>query len=65
MNFVKRIFQPMQVMKKTEFDPWVSKIPCSRKWQPTLVFLPGKLHGQRTLVGYGPWDHTKSNTMSD
>ena len=22
-----------------------------RKWQPTLVFLPGKFHGQRTLVG--------------
>ena len=23
-----------------------------RKWQPTPVFLPGKLHGQRSLVGY-------------
>ena len=22
------------------------------KWQPTPVFLPGKLHGQRSLVGY-------------
>ena len=21
----------------------------------TLVFLPGKFHGQRTLEGYGPW----------
>ena len=20
-----------------------------------LVFLPGKFHGQRSLVGYGPW----------
>ena len=26
------------------------------KWQPTPVFLPGKSHGQRSLVGYrGPW----------
>ena len=25
-----------------------------RKWQPTPVFLPGKLHGQRSLMGYGP-----------
>ena len=26
----------------------------SRKWQPTLVFLPGKYHGQRTLERYSP-----------
>ena len=26
-----------------------------RKWQPTPVFLPGKSHGWRTLVGYSPW----------
>ena len=25
------------------------------KWQRTPVFLPGKLHGQRSLVGYNPW----------
>ena len=23
--------------------------------QPTPVFLPGKSHGQRSLVGYSPW----------
>ena len=23
------------------FDPWVRKIPWSRAWQPTPVFLPG------------------------
>ena len=23
--------------------------------QPTLVLLPGKSHGQRSLVGYSPW----------
>ena len=27
----------------------------SRKWPPTPVFLPGKSHGQRGLVGYSPW----------
>ena len=26
-----------------------------RKWQPTLVPLPGKSHGQRSLVAYSPW----------
>ena len=34
------------------FDPWVGKISCSRKWQPSPVFLPEKFHGQRILVGY-------------
>ena len=25
-----------------------------RKWQPTPVFLPGKVHGRRSLVGCSP-----------
>ena len=29
--------------------------PLERKWQPTPVFLPGKTHVQRSLVGYSPW----------
>ena len=32
-------------------NPWVRKIPWRRKWQLILVFLPGKCHGQRSLVG--------------
>ena len=35
------------VHKGCEFDPlW------RRPWQPTPVFLPGRSHGQRSLVGY-------------
>ena len=41
------------------FAPWVSKIPWRRKWQPILVFLPGKSHGQRSLAGYSPWGHKR------
>ena len=37
------------------FHPWVGKITWSRKWQPTPVFLPGKLQGQRSLMGCSPW----------
>ena len=33
-----------------------------RKWQPTLVFLPEKFHGQRLLVGFTPWGHKESDT---
>ena len=41
--------------RRCGFDPWVRKIPWKKKWQPDLVFLPGKFHGQRSLVGYSPW----------
>ena len=44
------------------FDPWIGKIPWSRKWQPTPVLLPGVSHGQRSLVGYSPWGHKESDT---
>ena len=37
------------------FDPWVGMIPWRRKWQPTPVFLSGKFHGWKSLVGYSPW----------
>ena len=43
------------------FDPWVRKISLRRKWQLT-VFLPGKSHGQRSLVGYSPWGHKELDT---
>ena len=43
------------------FDPWVGKIPWSRKWQPTLVLLPGESHGQRSLAGYSPWGRRESD----
>ena len=32
-----------------------------RKWQHTPVFLPGKSHGQRSLVGYSPWGCKESD----
>ena len=32
-----------------------------RKWLPTLVFLPGESHGQRSLAGYSPWGHRESD----
>ena len=33
-----------------------------RKWQPTPVFLPGKSHGRRSLVGCSPWGLKESDT---
>ena len=36
--------------------------PRRRQWQPPPVFLPGKSHGQRSLVGCSPWGRCKSDT---
>ena len=44
------------------FSPWVGMIPWRRKWQPTLEFLPGKSHEQRSMAGYSPWGQKESDT---
>ena len=48
--------------KRRRFDPWLGKILWSRKWQPTLLFLPGKFHGQMNLVVSSPWDCKELDT---
>ena len=47
--------------RSTGFDPWVRKIPWRREWQPTPVLLPGEIHGRKSLEGYSPWCHKKSD----
>ena len=44
------------------WETWVGKISRRRKWQPTLVVLPGKSHGRRNLVGYSPRGHKELDT---
>ena len=51
----------MQETEKTEFYPWVGKIPWRRAWQPTPVFLFGESYGQRSLEGYSPWGLKESD----
>ena len=48
--------------KRCGFNPWVGKILWRRAWQHTKVFLPGESHGQRSLAGYSPAGHKKSDT---
>ena len=47
---IKTEFLGMYVFK------WLNyMLSWRRKWQPTPVFLPRELHGQRSPVGYSPW----------
>ena len=48
--------------RRPGFDLWVRKIPWRRKWQPIPVLLPGKFHGQRSLLGNSPWNCKESDT---
>ena len=48
------LMQEMWVLSLGQEDPlW-------RKWQPTLVFLPGKSYGERRQAGYSPWGRKRA-----
>ena len=44
------------------FNPWVGKISCRKEQLPTLVFLPGESHDQRSLAVYSLWGPKESDT---
>ena len=60
-SLVAQTVKNVPAIWETGYDPWVGKIPWSRKWQPTSVFLPGEFHGQRSLGGYSPWGCKESD----
>ena len=74
-QWYKNLPAMQETLRRPRFNPWVRKIPWRRKWQPTAVFLSGKSHRQRSLVGYSPWsckeldmteqlNHTHTHTLS-
>ena len=46
---------------RPKFHSQVREIPWRRAWQPTLVFLLGESHVQRSLVSFSPWGCKKSD----
>ena len=48
--------------KRHGFDPWVGKIPWSRKWQPIPIFLPGEFLGQQSLGVYSSQGREERDT---
>jgi len=52
-------------MSVRQSDKWNLEIlggVWRRQWHPTPVLLPGKSHGQRSLVGCSPWGLEESDT---
>ena len=54
-SLVAQTVKRLSTMRETRVQALVGKIPWRRKWQPTPVLLPGKSHGQRSLLDYSLW----------
>ena len=54
-SLVAQTVKCLSTMRETRVQSLGQKICWRRKWQSTPVLLPGKSHGQRSLVGYSPW----------
>ena len=61
-SLVAQTVKHLPTMRDTWVQSLVGKSLWRRKWQPTPVFLPGKSHGWRSVVGYSPWGCKESDT---
>ena len=76
-DWKKKLKDLLLIICSWVMDAWVFIIPSSllscmfdniqnknfrrRQWHPTLVLLPGKSHGRRSLVGCSPWGRQESD----
>ena len=65
IGWIKNFPQASQVAQKVQdlpamWETWVQSLgwedPLGKGMPTTPVFLPGEFHGQKSLVGYSPWD---------
>ena len=59
-QMVKRL----STMQETRVQTLGREDPLEKKMETIPVLLPGKSHGQRSLVGYSPWGHKESDMTS-
>ena len=46
-------------MQETWVQSLIWEYSLEKEMEPIPVFLPGKSHGQRSLVGYSKWGHKR------
>ena len=62
-NFLIQGKQPIQLFKLRRLkQQLINEVNWRRQWQPTLVLLPGKSHGWRSLASCSPWGLEESDT---
>ena len=52
----------LSTMWETRVQSLGREDPLEKEMATTPVLLPGKSHGQRSLVGYSPWGRKESDT---
>ena len=60
-NLEPRVTERLFHFSKPHCTP-PSRAEVTLKWHPTPVLLPGKSHGQRSMVGSSPWSHKELDT---
>ena len=53
-SLVAQMVKNLPAMRETWVQSLGQEDPWRSEWQPTPVFLPGEIHGQRSLVDYSP-----------
>ena len=51
------VLKNLPAMQETQVRSLGQEDPLEEEMTTTLVFLPGKSHGQKSLAGYSPWGH--------
>ena len=49
-----QVVKNLHAIQETGLNPWAGEMPWRREGLPTPVFLPGEVHGRRSLAGYSP-----------
>ena len=57
VSLVAQMVKNLSAMQKTWIQSLGQEDPLQKGMTASPVFLPGKFHGQRNLVGYTPWGH--------
>ena len=61
-SLVVQMVKHLTTMQETQVQSLGWEDPLEKEMQPTPVLLPGKSHGQRSMVGYSPWGCKESDT---
>ena len=58
---VAQMLMNLPAMQETQVRSLGWLAPLEKGWQPTPVFFPGEVHGQRSLAGYSSWGGKQSD----
>ena len=61
-SLVAQMIKNLPAMPKTRVQSLGQEDPLEKGMATPPVFLPGEFHGQRSLVGYSPWDRKELDT---